>query len=83
VLDKQVFDALNDSQDGSPLGRRLGGHRATRTAWDDSLSDVLIGAYEDASDRQELLAHLRYCVRELQAAVDAVRQLEESHVPNV
>lgn len=70
--DQRVFDAMNNSQDGRPLGRRLGGHRAGRDAWDDALSDMMIDAYEQASDAGELLSHLRYCVRELKAAVDAV-----------
>jgi hypothetical protein len=39
--------------------------------------DVVLGAYYDAGDRDELITHLRYSVRELQAALDAVRKLEE------
>jgi hypothetical protein len=38
---------------------------------------VVLGVYRDADDRDQLLTHLRYCVRELQSAVDAVRKLEE------
>jgi hypothetical protein len=78
--DYAVFDALNRSQDGLPLGRRLGGHSLATRDWSESLNSLLIGAYEQASDAEELLSHLRYCVRELQSAVDAVRKLEE--VPN-
>jgi hypothetical protein len=82
--DAQVFSALNASQDGHCLARRLR-FRPLREldGFDDSLSDVVLGCYERADDREDLLSHLRYCVRELQSAVNAVRQLEESHVPSV
>jgi hypothetical protein len=82
--DLNVFDALCGSQDG---GKVLQARPKTRPDvsedWSDALSDVILGAYYDADDRDDLVNHLRYCVRELQSALDAVRQLEESHVPNV
>jgi hypothetical protein len=79
VLDKQVFDALCDSQDGGQvLTRRLKAKPIEdQHEWGDALSDVVLGVYRDADDRDQLLTHLRYCVRELQSAVDAVRRLEE------
>lgn len=81
MLDKQVFDSLCNSQDGGQvLARRLKAKPIEdQHDWGDALSDVILGAYRDAEDRDQLLTHLRYCVRELQAAVDAVRTLEESH----
>jgi hypothetical protein len=82
--DLKVFDALCDSQDGGKvLQSRLKTRPDVSEEWSDALSDVILGAYYDADDREDLLSHLRYCVRELQAAFNAVRQLEESHVPNV
>jgi hypothetical protein len=85
MLDKQVFDALCASQDGGQvLARRLKAKPIEdQHDWGDALSDVILGAYYDADDREDLVNHLRYCVRELQSAVNAVRQLEESHVPSV
>ena len=85
MLDKQVFDALAASQEGGQcLARRLKAKPIEdQNDWGDALSDVILGAYRDADDRGQLLTHLRYCVRELQSAVDAVRRMEESHVPNV
>jgi hypothetical protein len=79
MLDKQVFDALCDSQEGGQcLARRLKQKPIEdQHDWGDALSDVILGAYRDADDRCDLLTHLRYCVRELQSAVDAVSQLEE------
>lgn len=81
MLDKQVFDALCDSQDGGQvLTRRLKAKPIEdQHEWGDALSDVVLGVYRDADDRDQLLTHLRYCVRELQSAVDAVSRLEESH----
>jgi hypothetical protein len=84
MLDKQVFDALCGSQDGKCLERRLRAKpMEDQNDWGEALSDVILGAYRDADERDELLTHLRYCVRELQAAADAVRRLEESHVSHV
>jgi hypothetical protein len=85
MLDREVFDALADSQEGGQcLARRLKQKPIEdQHDWGDALSDVILGAYRDADDRGELLTHLRYCVRELQAAVDAVKRLEESNVPDV
>jgi hypothetical protein len=85
MLDKQVFDALCDSQESKKILRL----RLTRKPledqheWSDALSDVILGAYRDADDREDLIGHLSYCVRELQAAAQAVRQLEDSNVPHV
>jgi hypothetical protein len=85
MLDKKVFDALAASQEGGQcLARRLKQKPIEdQHEWSDALSDVVLGAYYDADDREDLVNHLRYCVRELQSAVNAVRQLEVSHVPNV
>ena len=85
MLYKQVFDALCASQDGGQvLARRLKAKPIEdQHEWGDALSDVILGAYRDADDRDALLTHLRYCVRELQSAVDSVRNLEESHVPSM
>jgi len=85
MLDKQVFDALAASQEGGQcLARRLKAKPIEdQNDWGDALSDVILGAYYDADDREDLVTHLRYCVRELQSALDAVRQLEVSNVPNV
>jgi hypothetical protein len=85
MLDKQVFDALAASQEGGQcLARRLKQKPIEdQHEWSDALSDVVLGAYYDADDREDLVTMLRYCVRELQSAVNAVRHLEESHVPNV
>ena len=70
MLDKQVFDALCDSQDGGQvLTRRLKAKPIEDPhEWGDALSDVVLGVYRDADDRDQLLTHLRYCVRELQSA---------------
>jgi hypothetical protein len=85
MLDREVFNVLCGSQDGGQvLARRLKAKpMEDQHDWGDALSDVILGAYRDADDRADLLTHLLYCVRELQAAADAVRELEVSHVPNV
>lgn len=85
MLDRQVFDALCASQDGGQvLAKRLKAKPIEdQHDWGDALSDVILGAYYDADDRDDLLSHLRYCVRELQAAARAVEKAEESHVPTV
>jgi hypothetical protein len=82
MRDPAVFDAMNDSQDGRPLASRRDKvtNRIPMYVWPelgDGLSDLVIGLYLHAEDREELITHLRYCVRELQAAVDVVRKLEE------
>jgi hypothetical protein len=79
MLDREVFDALSASQDGGQvLARRLKSKPIEdQHDWGDALSDVVLAAYYEAGCRGELLTHLRYSVRELQAAVDAVRKLEE------
>ena len=82
--DLTVFAALNASQEGGKvLQARLKERPDVPENWSDTLSDVILGAYYDADDREDLVTHLRYCVRELQSALDAVRQLEVSNVPNV
>ena len=86
MLDREVFDALSASQDGGQvLARRLKSKPIEdQHDWGDALSDVVLGAYYLADDRDELITHLRYSVRELQAALDAVRKLEDSHaVPSM
>lgn len=72
MSDPEIFDALNESQDGRPLGRRLGGFSPRTQEWCHALNDLLVGAYEQASDTDELAAHLRYCTRELNKALHAI-----------
>jgi hypothetical protein len=85
MLDKQVFDALADSQEGGQcLARRLKQRPIEdQTDWGDALSDVVLGVYRDADCRDDLMTHLQYCISELESALSAIRKLEESHVPNV
>ena len=85
MLDREVFDALADSQEGGEcLARRLKQKPIEdQHDWGDALSDVILGAYRDADDREQLMTHLQYCISELDAALSAVRKLEESHVPHV
>jgi hypothetical protein len=81
MLDREVFDALAASQEGGQcLARRLKQKpMEDQHDWGDALSDVVLGAYYDAEDREQLMTHLSYSVRELQAALAAVRKLEEAN----
>lgn len=85
MLDKQVLDALCDSQEGGQcLVRRLKQKPIEdQHDWGDALSDVVLGAYRDAEDREQLMTHLQYSISELESALSAVRKLEDSHVPHV
>jgi hypothetical protein len=85
MLDREVFDALADSQEGGQcLARRLKQKPIEdQHDWGDALSDVILGAYRDADDRADLMTHLQYCISELESALSAVRKLEESNVPDV
>jgi len=85
MLDRQVFDALCDSQEGGQcLARRLKQKPIEdQNDWSDALSDVILCAYRDADDREQLMTHLQYCISELDAALSAVRRLEGRHVSHV
>jgi len=81
MLDREVFDALASSQEGGQcLARRLTQKpMEDQHDWGDALSDVILGAYRDADDRDQLMTHLQYCISELDAALSAVRKLEDCH----
>jgi len=78
MLDREVFEALAASQEGGQcLARRLKQKPLEdQHDWGDALSDVVLGVYYDAEDREQLMTHLSYCVRELESALFAVRKLE-------
>lgn len=81
MLDREVFDALAESQEGGKcLARRLKQKPIEdQHDWGDALSDVILGAYRDADCRADLMTHLRYCISELESALSAVRKLEDCH----
>jgi hypothetical protein len=80
MLDREVFDALCNSQESKkilPL-RLKQKPMEDQHEWSDALSDVILGVYYDADDRDDLITHLRYCIDQMRSALDAVRKLEVS-----
>jgi hypothetical protein len=79
MLDREVFDALCNSQESKkilPL-RLKQKPMEDQHEWSDALSDVILGVYYDADDRDDLITHLRYCIDQMSSALRAVRNLEE------
>lgn len=79
---QELFNAINDSQEGGPLPKFIfnrGGnpHAADQILddwdWGDALNFLLIAAYRGADDAGELLTHLRYAADEIRRASEAVR----------
>lgn len=76
---QDIFDAINQSQDGSPLRKFL----LAQSKWDDNpindwsftdaLNCLLFRAWREAGDSGELLSHLRYATEQLRLAAEAVR----------
>ena len=72
-----LFDAVNESQDGLPLGKYLRRRYETMIGeYDlpvgDCVNETICQSFATAQDGEELLKHLRYAARELARAAAAV-----------
>lgn len=71
-----VFDAINQSQDNSPLRRWMLREKSHVLHWSfaDALSALLVLAWRDADDADSLESDLFYAQQQIAAALRAVQK---------
>lgn len=74
-----LFEAVNESQDNSPLAH-YGRRRAETMVAEhelpvgDCVSETIMRCFETAADEEDVITNLRYAARELKRAVIAAMQ---------
>lgn len=71
-----IFDAINQSQDNSPLRRWMLREKSHVLHWSfaDALSALLVLAWRDADDAEELENDLFYAQQQIASALRAVQE---------
>lgn len=77
MRDQAMFDAINESQDGRPLRRFILDNEGV--GWEllsvtEALNALLVLAWRQAADAEQLATHLSYVYRELRQARNAVEK---------
>lgn len=78
----KILKAINDSQDGRPLGRMFGGNlsgavqRIYVATPSDHLNTFLVASVAQAEDVERVETDLGYAISELTKALEAVRKVE-------
>ena len=78
MQNSNVFNAINESQDGKSLHSWVSRNQAQLDDlhWDffDALSATIVLAYREASDSDDLESELSYCLSQLEEALGAVKR---------
>lgn len=77
MIDPEIFDVLNTSQQGCSLRAWLGNEKTVPHYAEDALDLMLIRAYENAADKEAILSDLRYCRHQLDDAIKALEKLNK------